>query len=84
MLDAILPFCETLEAGLADKYGANTDAVVADALHAAEEGAAATEGMGGGAGRAGYVPSAQLQGVMDPGALAATVWLRAALIDPAA
>ena len=84
MLDAILPFCETLEAGLADKDGTDTDAAVADALRAAEEGAAATECMGGGAGRAGYVPSAQLQGVMDPGALAATVWLRAALIDPAA
>ena len=38
----------------------------------------------GGAGRAGYVPSEQLEGVMDPGALAVSVWLRAALIDPAA
>ena len=57
---------------------------VSDALRAADEGAAATANMRGGAGRAGYVPSEQLEGVMDPGALAVSVWLRAALVDPAA
>lgn len=75
MLDALLPFCEALgvEGG-----------TVSDALRAADEGAAATANMRGGAGRAGYVPSEQLEGVMDPGALAVSVWLRAALVDPAA
>ncbi len=75
MLDALLPFCEAL---------AVEGGTVSDALRAADEGAAATAKMQGGAGRAGYVPSEQLEGVMDPGALAVSVWLRAALIDPAA
>ena len=74
MLDALLPFCATLD---------SEGGTVSDALRAADEGAAATASMKGGAGRAGYVPAEQLEGVMDPGALAVSVWLRAALVDPA-
>jgi triose/dihydroxyacetone kinase / FAD-AMP lyase (cyclizing) len=67
MLDALIPFAETLQTGSPES-----------ALAAAEAGAAATAKMAPRRGRSSYLGDRAL-GYADPGAVAVVTWLRAAI-----
>jgi triose/dihydroxyacetone kinase / FAD-AMP lyase (cyclizing) len=82
MLDALIPFVTTL-ANRAERSGGETDMAsretVLSALTAAEQGAQATSTMLPRRGRSSYLGERAL-GHPDPGAIALTLWLRAAVI----
>ena len=77
MLDALIP------ANLAFKRQVGRGSSMIDAFEAAvtaaETGAKATSRMYAAAGRSSYVRSELTEGVVDPGATAATVWLKGSL-----
>jgi dihydroxyacetone kinase len=74
MLDALLPFANSLAAGAPIR--APLASVLAQAVKAAEEGAAVTAQMQPRRGRSRYLTGRAL-GHPDPGAIAASIWLRA-------
>lgn len=76
MVDALVPAAEAcLQAA---EKGANGPEAAAKAVEAAEAGAEATKSMTASAGRASYVPAEVLASIPDPGAVGATIWLKAA------
>ncbi|MBV9085280.1 MAG: dihydroxyacetone kinase subunit DhaK [Acidobacteriaceae bacterium] len=76
MLDALLPFAQTLRSRLA--AGVRFERAIADALGAAGRGAESTAQMLPRRGRSSYLGD-RVVGYSDPGAMAAAIWLRAAL-----
>ncbi|HXE15510.1 MAG TPA: dihydroxyacetone kinase subunit DhaL [Bryobacteraceae bacterium] len=74
MLDALLPFANSLAEGAAKQQPLAS--VLAQAVKASEEGAAATAQMQPRRGRSRYLTNRAL-GHPDPGAVAASIWLRA-------
>ncbi|MGH9695841.1 MAG: dihydroxyacetone kinase subunit DhaL, partial [Bryobacteraceae bacterium] len=76
MLDALIPFAEAFRAGLL--VGLNAPEALKSAVDAAENGAKATATMFPKRGRSSYLGERAL-GHPDPGAIAAVVWLRAAV-----
>jgi dihydroxyacetone kinase len=74
MLDALLPFANSLSEGAAKHE--LLASVLAQAVKAAEDGAAATAQMQPRRGRSRYLTNRVL-GHPDPGAVAASIWLRA-------
>ncbi|XP_046567393.1 LOW QUALITY PROTEIN: triokinase/FMN cyclase-like [Haliotis rubra] len=75
MLDALYPASSTLEKQLPQLPPLEA---FAKAVEAAQQGADATAGMKAGAGRASYVGAVKLN-QPDPGAVAVTIWMKAAL-----
>ena len=80
MLDALVPFAESLEAGL--KSGPSPSEALKTALHASEEAANATAQILPKRGRASYLGKRAI-GHPDPGAQAVVIWLRA-IVDAVA
>ncbi len=76
MLDALIPFAGTFRSGLL--IGLNTPEALKAAVDAAESGAQATATMFPKRGRSSYLAERAL-GHPDPGAIAAAIWLRAAV-----
>ena len=76
MLDALVPFCTTLHDQL--QSGASLSRSLQRAAQAADEGAQATARLKARRGRASYLGDRVL-GHPDPGAVAAAIWLRAAV-----
>jgi dihydroxyacetone kinase len=74
MLDALIPFAKML----ARSPGQSTRETVMAALAAAEQGAQATSAMLPRRGRSSYLGDRAL-GHLDPGAVALTLWLNAAV-----
>lgn len=74
MLDALIPFARTFNAGL--EMGQPLSQVLTTAASAAEQGAQATAQMFPRRGRSSYLGE-RCFGHPDPGALAAAIWLRA-------
>lgn len=74
MLDALIPFAQTFNAGL--KEGAPLNDALERAVSAAEEAAKATARMIPRRGRSSYLGERAL-GHPDPGAIAVAIWLRA-------
>ncbi len=74
MLDALIPFANALSAGL--EAGQSISEAITNAATAAEEGAKKTAEMFPRRGRSSYLGERCL-GQPDPGAIAATIWLRA-------
>jgi dihydroxyacetone kinase, phosphoprotein-dependent, L subunit len=78
MLDALIPFAETFRSALLS--GLNAPEALKCAVDAAEGGAQATATMFPKRGRSSYLGERAL-GHPDPGAVAAAVWLRAAVSE---
>jgi dihydroxyacetone kinase len=76
MLDALIPFAEAFRDGLL--VGLNAPEALKSAVEAAESGAKATSAMFPKRGRSSYLGERAL-GHPDPGAVAAAIWLRAAV-----